>query len=232
MRFGLRVSQAEALEPLLVYLRGLGCRPLEQSQVDVLFSYRVGGVRARGREDFHLLYSAARQVVRTHDPAQIEQQLWQQIQLTGGSLAPEWLVLSSGLIEWKGRGVLLVSPARSGRTSLLQALAQHGARALSDELCPIDEQGRVHTASRSPLPLAGALLTRYHPASSTRLRRIPPAQTCVELFKCCLGARQQPQRILQHLARVAPQIPCWKGTRGPTEGGIEAVLSGLDRWFR
>jgi hypothetical protein len=238
VRFGLRVSQEGALEPLRRHLLGAGCQLLDDPLVDVLFSYRVGGPRGRGRHDFHLLYSAARQVIRTREPAEIRSALWQQLQLQGGAVARDYLVLSSALLEWKGRALLLLSPARAGRTSLLQALAQRGGRVWGDSLCPVDDQAQVHpcpqpdtTALDRPLPLAGILSTRYLPTARGPLRRLSPAQTCVELFKCCLGARQQPDQVLQRLSGLARRVPCWKGPRGGVEDGLAPILGGLERWF-
>ena len=236
MRFGLRVSQAGALEPLRRHLLQSGCQLLDDPLVDVLFSYRVGGPRGRGRHDFHLLYSAARQVLRTRDAADIQSALWQQLQLQGGAVAPQVAVLSASLLEWQGRGVLLMSPGRSGRTSLLQALGRLGGRVRGDHLCPVDEHGLVHPCPQpdtdlleKPLPLAGILCTQYRAGARGQLRRLSPAQACVELFKCCLGARQQPHQVLQRLTGLARRVPCWKGSRGGVEDGLQPLVAHLQR---
>jgi hypothetical protein len=46
--------------------------------------------------------------------------------------------IHAGVLEWGGKGILLIAPSGTGKSTTTWALTNHGFRYLSDELAPID----------------------------------------------------------------------------------------------
>ena len=101
--------------------------------------------------------------------------------------APAYHCVHGGAVEWGGRGVLLVGPHRSGKTTLLLRLHQAGAVVLSDNLSfvhdgrlvpfflmdrPRFNVGPVAHASLRPVARTGSAATTWN-ADGRRLVDVP-----------------------------------------------------------
>ena len=58
--------------------------------------------------------------------------------------SPVAIYLHAGVLEWKGKALVLPGISYSGKTTLVQELVRLGARFYSDEYAIIDTKGRVH----------------------------------------------------------------------------------------
>lgn len=62
--------------------------------------------------------------------------------------AKQWVFLHSGVVEWKGRAIIIPGHSRKGKTTLVSELIRLGAGYMSDEYAVMDESGLVHPYER------------------------------------------------------------------------------------
>jgi hypothetical protein len=126
------------------------------------------------------------------------------LQQIGASLAP----VHAGVVAWEGGAILLPAGSGSGKTSLVAALIQRGARYYSDELALIDAVGRVLPYPRpllvrdpdrqqrpvlaesfnarvgsEPLPIKSIVAVRYVPDERLKLRAITSGDAVLLLLR-------------------------------------------------
>src|SRR5262245_6087940 len=177
VRIGLRVDDAAILARLSPYLPPAR-EPARQPEVEHLFSLRTRALGERGR--FPRLYAAYR-VVRRARPLDCAMQLDLLRSLLESCIArnaASRLFVHAGVVDRRGRAIVLPGASRSGKTTLVTAMLRGGAKYYSDEFAVLDDRGRVHPWAR---PL--------------RIRRagMPPRSYPVERFG--VRARQRSLRV-------------------------------------
>jgi hypothetical protein len=147
----------------------------------------------------------------------------------------------AGVVEWRGRAIVLPGPSLAGKTTLTTALLEAGATYFSDEFAVLDAEGRVHPyprplglrdpatgtrTSRSaasldsavgtePQPVALVAVVRYDGSvRSWRPRPLSPAQGALALLANTVSARRDPGRALRVLERVAAGAVFVEALRG------------------
>lgn len=95
------------------------------------------------------------------------------------SLAKDWVFIHAGVVEWKGRAIIIPGHSRKGKTTLVAELIRCGAGYMSDEYAVLDAEGYVHPFERDlgvritddkppiptdPLSLGGTRSTKPIPA--------------------------------------------------------------------
>src|SRR6266550_3942853 len=123
VRIGIRTNRPEMLD------RVVGLMP-------------PGSKRAIRR--FHLLYSDALQLARTHDLDEVFAGLEDHVKLYVAETAPRLVFVHAGAVGWRGRAIVLPGVSYSGKSTLVAALVKAGAVYYSDEYAVLDPRGRVH----------------------------------------------------------------------------------------
>ncbi len=233
----MRVSEASVLDEVVARLPA-GWQPRSSPIVDHLLSLVVGGP-AGGVRRFHLLYAAARQLVRTtewHEAlAVLENHLTQAV----AEMAPGRLFVHAGVVGWNGKAIVVPGASHAGKSTLVAALLEAGASYYSDEYAIFDMEGRVHPFPRSlqlrdgsdvptrvepeelggrrgvgPLPVGLVAVARYDQGSRWRPARLSPGRALLELLANTIVARSHPSRAMSTLRRIVSRAPSFKGRRG------------------
>lgn len=162
-----------------------------------------------------------------------------------------WFV-HAGAVVIDGRALLIPGESFSGKTTLVAALVQAGARYYSDEYAVLDEGGLVHPYPR-PLRLrrgdglapgqrldadlgsadsesaaVGAIaLTRYRPGFEWKPRRVSRGQGIVALMAQTIPARERPEQSLRVLGRAVTAATVLEGDRGEAASVAEALVDEL-----
>ena len=161
------------------------------------------------------------------------------------------LFVHAGVVGWEGRAILVPGRSRSGKTSLVAALARAGAEYYSDEYAVVDTRGRVHPYPK-PLsirgtgdvatnigfddlgfrvgaaPLRAALIvsTRHEPGARFRPRAAGRGRGLLHLVDNTVVVRARPRFALECLEPVARDAAVLEGIRGDSD---EAAAD-LIRW--
>ena len=72
--------------------------------------------------------------------------------LTVAVLSDNYLFMHAGVVEWRGRGILLPGKSFAGKSTLVMEFLKHGAKYYSDEFAVIDAEGFV-LPYRKPISL-------------------------------------------------------------------------------
>lgn len=199
--------------------------PRQEPEVDLLYSYRVGGRRG-ARRDFHLLYQAARQLARTHQPEQVTAAFRHDLKVSHALTGDRFLCLSGCSLAWKGQGLLVLGASGSGLSRLAQALVGEGAELLEEQLALVRrEDGALQSLQGEAYPIGLVLLTRYRAGAAFRPRRLAPNQAFAKIFRLAPTAPFRPHPVLRDLGRLIPGWRVLQGSRCEAEAVAPALLS-------
>jgi hypothetical protein len=160
----------------------------------------------------------------------------------------------AGVLDWRGRAMLIPGPSRSGKSTLVAALVSRGATYFSDEYAVIDLEGRVHAFPRrlrlrpdilrqhaapvpkisydgplDPRPLGWILNIRYNPAGTWRPRALTPGQVLLALLENTVAVRRQSELTVRTLKSAIRQASGWQAERADAMRAAEDILELLDR---
>lgn len=65
-----------------------------------------------------------------------------------GAMSKSWVFLHAGVVEWKGKAIILPGQSHRGKTTLVSELIRLGAGYMSDEYAIMDNSGLVHPFER------------------------------------------------------------------------------------
>jgi len=216
LTIGFRVDRPAGLPRLRQLLAASPAQPSEQEEVDLLYSYKVGGRRGRQR-DYHLLYQGARPLGRSLHWDELVAPLRLDVASALGLNSQEFISLLGCAVAYQNQGLLILGPLGSGRTTLAETLCQQGAQPIDDPIILLDRsQGLLRSvwSQTPPCPVAAVLVTEFRPAGHFRPRRLAPGPATLELFARAPAATLQPRAVMPGLARLSRQSPLFKGARG------------------
>ncbi|MEQ1764063.1 MAG: hypothetical protein ABL984_13080 [Pyrinomonadaceae bacterium] len=130
-----------------------------------------------------------------------------------GSLAKSWVFIHAGVVEWKGRAIILPGQSRQGKTTLVSELISCGAGYMSDEYAILDADGKVHPFERDlgVRPSAVEPPVPVDPGEFGGIRSVKPIEAGLVVFTGYVdGGRWQPERmtlgnaILESVPQVIP----------------------------
>jgi hypothetical protein len=255
LRIGIRVNKREVLASLEPCLPP-AWKPASSPIVDRLYSLVVGAGPARPNvRFFHLLYGGAARLARTLILEDVFEALESDLQLYVAEHACRRLFVHAGVVEWKGRAIIIPGRSFSGKSTLVAALLQAGATYYSDEYAVFDAQGRVHPyprplslrgpagsrpqrqwasalgvrTGRGPLPVAVIAFTKYQPEGRWRPRRLTAGKAVLELLGHTVSVRRQPEIALTRLQQVVAQAQTLKGERGEANDMSAALLKTVEQ---
>lgn len=252
VRLGVRVNDAALLDQLPLYLPPVRKRTTTPV-VDHLFSLRTG--RSGGTRDERSaarVYEGHRIVARRTalDPSMQLDLLRSCLEFHIASTAASRLFVHAGVVEWRGRAILIPGRSRSGKTSLVAALVRAGAIYYSDEFAVLDGLGRVHPwarplrirrpglppqshpvetlggrAGQRPLRVGLIVVTAHRAGARWQPRVLSPGQMLLALLENTLVARSRPELTLKVLARAVRGARALKGRRDEAEALAALLLS-------
>ena len=166
---------------------------------------------------------------------------------------PDLLFIHAGAVEWHGAGVVVPGRSYSGKSSLVAALLEAGARYLSDEFAPLDRDGNVHPYPRhlslrdgegtpslvpaaafaartatEPMPVRYVVDAPYVPGASFSPVQLRGAGPLMILAYNALVARSRPAHTIAILAGLAPHVTVLRSARGDAAAAARAILDAID----
>jgi hypothetical protein len=247
VRLGVRVDDAAILDRLTPYLPPVR-EPMTATAVDHLFSIRTRRDEARGIAAG--LYEGSRRLRhgRALDLAMQLDLLRSRLEFRVATNSLSLLFVHAGVVECRGRAIVLPGRSRSGKTTLVTALLRAGARYYSDEFALFDAGGRVHPwarplrirrpgklpqlhpvetlGERAPqrsLPVGLIVVTAHRRGARWRPHALSPGQALLHLIRNTVVARERPELAIRVLGRAVRRVPAFVSRRGEAD----AVAPGL-----
>jgi len=172
-----------------------------------------------------------------------------EIRLFIAAQAPDRVFVHAGVVALDGRALLIPGESFSGKTTLVAALVDAGARYYSDEYAVLDEHGLVHPYRRplrlrrsdgvtpgqrvdtnggsEPVALGAIALTRYRPGFEWKPRRVSRGQALVALMAHTIPALARPEESMRTLRRAISGATVLEGDRGEAAPVAAALLDEL-----
>jgi hypothetical protein len=255
VRFGLQVNDAALLPKLLERLPP-GARQCRNAGDNAMrYSIVAGADDAEIDNDPRWrLYSGDRLEADVSNEFLLLQAFEGLVRFDVARLAARWTFVHAGVVEWKGRAILIPGASHSGKSRLVEALVKAGAGYYSDEFAVLDARGRVHPFAKPltlrrddgrlvrvdvrdlggvratrALTIGLVIATRYVPSARWQPTAASPGSTVLALLPNTLRAQIEPERVLRTLAEVAETAIMFEGERGEaheTAGELLALLPG------
>lgn len=253
MRVGVRVNDPSALPHFNERLPP-GTKPIDSEIVDQLYSVVIGGDGSSRRvKRYNIAYWGAQRLARSIDLEPVLDAFESNLQLTVAEWSTHRVFVHAGVVEWKGKAILIPGSSFSGKTTLVKHLVEAGARYYSDEYAVLDSRGRVHPYPRplglrsqdatitekvriedlggasgsKPIPVGLIVATSFKSGSTWRPRKLSTGKGVLELLSHTVSARRRPQLALTTLPKVAANATILKGVRGDADKTAEAILRKL-----
>ncbi len=255
VRIGVRVNQPEMCQSLHALLPP-GSRPSSSNTVQRLFSLVVGGPqRERGVRRLNILYEGAMRLCRERELSPVLQILETQIRHAVAELAPRRVFVHAGVIEHRGRAIVIPGPSMSGKSTLVSELIKLGATYYSDEYAVLDDKGMVSPfpkplSLRAPgtynasdydiaelgakvgikaVPIGMVAITKYAEGAKWRPRRLSPGHGALAMLSHSVAARRRPRQVIGALHRALAGTEVLKGIRGEASEVAQQMLELMDR---
>jgi hypothetical protein len=249
VRIGVRTNDP-ALWPHLAGRLPPGAAESASPVVDVLYSVILGTSSGTTRR-YHIVYDGISQLARTLDLAEAVDALESSLHLTVASHAENVLFVHAGAVTWAGRAILIPGRSMSGKSTLVSALLEAGARYYSDEYAVLDRHGRVLPYPRAihvrggenggrrvrvpvldppehrAVPVGLIAVTRFRAGAVWRPQTLAPAEALLALLSNTVQPRSQPRDALAVLRRVVTARAV-KSERGDARDVARALLDEVE----
>lgn len=250
VRVGVRVNDPAVLQ-LFAERVPPGSKPIDSEKVDQLYSVVIGGSGGSPRiRRYNIAYWGAQRIARSLDLESVLDAFESNLQLTVAEWSPLWVFVHAGVVEWKGKAIVIPGMSFSGKTTLVKHLVQAGAKYYSDEYAVLDGRGWVHpyprplgvrppnsdraekirveelggvTGSR-PLPVNLIVATTFRAGARWRPRKLSAGKGVLELLSHTVNARRRPGLAMATLPKVTANATVLKGVRGEARETAEAIL--------
>lgn len=159
------------------------------------------------------------------------------------------LFVHAGVVGWRGRAIVIPGRSHTGKSTLVAELVRRGAVYYSDEYAVLDEEGRVHPYSRTPvlrddaesandlrlvredeslepLPIALIVAGDYRDGVAWRPNVVRGARAVLPLIDGTVLAREEPAAMLRAAARIGEDVIALMGPR-PDAADVSAQLLDL-----
>lgn len=228
-----------------------GSKPIDSEIVDQLYSVVIGGARSNPRiKRYNIAYWGAQRLARSIDLETVLNAFESNLQITVAEWSPHRVFVHAGVVEWKGKAIVIPGLSLSGKTTLVKHLVQAGAKYYSDEYAVLDGRGQVHPYPRplgfrskdsartekirvedlggatgsTPLPVNLIVSTTFKPGAMWRPLRLSAGNSVLELLSHTVNARRRPGLALKTLLKVATSATVLKGVRGEACKTADAIL--------
>lgn len=244
LRLGLRSNIAAGLRTLIAALPG-AWREGRGDRMDRTYSLRVG----RGSRPRLTLFRDASVRCHTRSLRGAARALEQDAARWLAESARDRLFLHAGAVGVGATSILVPGRSRSGKSTLVAALVEAGARYYSDEYAVLDARGCVHpfpvilslrglgpgrrrraaaAAKRRrggpALPVGLVLLTRYRRGARWRPRVVGGGEAVLQLLAHTVSARRQAREALRILPRVTARARVVETPRGEAREIARSLL--------
>jgi hypothetical protein len=163
---------------------------------------------------------------------------------------PDLTILHAGVVEWEGAAFVFAGPSHSGKSRLIDAMLRAGARYLSDEYAPVNddldvlawpralglrEHDRLGAGRHSVEDLGGrrARFDRYPVAAiyllefdeavaQLEISPLPAAEAVLRLLPQTFSVRTP--ELLERLRRLTTTVPVFRGVRGEADAAALTLL--------
>jgi hypothetical protein len=175
------------------------------------------------------------------------------LRVSVGERAPDLVFLHAGVVEWKGKAILMPADSFQGKSTLVAELVRRGAGYYSDDFAILDADARVVPFPRSismrtpdfktfelsiediggrvgtdPIPVGSVLFTKYEPDAPWEPIRETSGTGVLKLIPYTLSIRNRTDFRMKVLHNLASRAIIFSTLRGTAEKFAETLLDYVD----
>lgn len=246
VRVAVTSDSAETLEAALPFLPPLRTT-LGEKEVQRTF-HLSSAPQPDGKTRFSL-HAEERALASTPGLAHILRALEWQVSLFVAEQARDRIFVHAGVVEWKGRALVVPGRSFSGKSTLIAQLVRAGCAYLSDEYAILDSTGTCHAHPRSlalrvpggfekrtaedlggrtrrePLPVGAVVVTRYREGATWQPLRLSSGQAAMALLQHTVVARARAREALSVLSASTANVEALEGVRGDAAELVSVLLA-------
>ncbi|MEP7273530.1 MAG: hypothetical protein ABI882_18685 [Acidobacteriota bacterium] len=172
-----------------------------------------------------------------------------------GEMTTDRVFLHAGVVNWRGRAIVIPGRSWTGKSTLVATLVRAGAAYLSDEYAVLDRLGQVHPylkplalrdssgiqTNHTVEALGGIAMTQsmrvglvlkceYQKDAVWKPERLAPSEGAMVLADNSLSIRRQPGLVLEVLRRVTANTDILGGHRGEAHQVVDYLLENYPVW--
>jgi len=161
--------------------------------------------------------------------------------------------LHAGVVQWKGRALLLPGMSHAGKSSLVAELLRRGAIYFSDEYALVDARGCVHPYPRplllrnghpeqhpmladecdapigdAPARVGWIMALQYTPECSFRITPVTQSEAVLTLLKNTPHVLPESPGLVDAFQRTVSEAACYTGCRGEAADAADEILRMID----
>jgi hypothetical protein len=184
------------------------------------------------------------------------EQLESKIRLTVAEFAEKVIFLHAGVVEYKGRALVIPGKSFTGKTTLVAELASRGLKYYSDEFAVIDRSGRVHPypkklsvrgiiddyqqvdidvealggkKGRKKLEVGIILISTFKKGAKFKINEISIGSGIIEAIANSVSIRQNPEFVLKVLSQITKRAKIYKTQRNEAKLFADRLLAFLEQ---
>jgi hypothetical protein len=197
----------------------------------------------------HALHAGERALAAAPQLAPVLRALEWQVSLLVAEQARDRIFVHAGVVEWKGKALVVPGRSFSGKTTLIAQLVRSGCAYLSDEYAILDSTGACHAhprrlalripggfeqrtaedlggrTRREPLPVGAVVVTRYHAGATWQPLRLSSGQATMALLQHTVVAPARAEEALSVLSAATADVEALEGVRGDAVELVSALLA-------
>jgi len=200
----------------------------------------------------YVLFRGRKKITGGNDRENFLKYLDSQIRLTIAEYAESRVFLHAGVVEWKGKAIVLPARSFQGKTTLVKELTKLGAKYYSDDYAVLDEEGFVHPFAKTlsvrgsadkyrqveltveslggksgseAIPVGMIMLTEFQTGARWRPQILSEGAGVLELLSHTIPIRYNPKFSLKVLNKTANRAIIIKTKRGEAKEFAVKLLS-------
>lgn len=213
---------------------------------------RVFHLSGEAQPDGKIVFSlrcSGRDLCSSANLRQVLKALEWQVSLFVAQRAQDRIFVHAGVVEWKGKALLVPGRSFSGKSTLVAELVRAGCAYLSDEYAILDSKGTCHAHPRrlalrvagiiekrsaeelggrtrcEPLPVGCVVVTHYRDGASWEPARLSHGEAVLALLENTVVARTRTRETLSVLQASTASAEALGGVRGDAADLVKMLLS-------
>lgn len=205
----------------------------------------------RGKKKRFSLLKEDENVLTDCDEDMLLERLDSQIRLTVAEFAVGHVFVHSGVVEWKGKAIMIPASSYDGKTTMVAELVKKGATYYSDEYAILNKKGLVtpfpktlsirEAASNGkqveyevetfggkkgvkPLPIGMVLVTKYKKGSHWKPEVLTRGEGVLEIISHTVPIRNDPEFSLTVLNKVVENALIVRSNRGEASRFVNTLI--------
>ncbi|MGI8812008.1 MAG: hypothetical protein ACR2IH_05710 [Pyrinomonadaceae bacterium] len=175
--------------------------------------------------------------------------LGSRVRLLVAQFAKDFVFIHAGVVSWADRAIVIPGHSMQGKTTLVAAFVERGAKYYSDEYAIIDKDGSVHPfvkplsvrrsdhkykqhdvtvsgeCGTTAIPVGMILDTKFKKGAKIRPKEMTNGSAMIALIQNTIPIRENPGYVLSVLKAAVDSAVLIRSPRGEADEAVQSLIS-------